>query len=132
MFTPPTDYRFSYYSDGSKVFQYTNGTSLVYAPDLNMFSTSTQNATSQLFRVKDPFAGQTRIHFRNGSVLIEWFNGTNQWQVPPTSYFMSSISYTRPDGTIHTSWENGTYTYDFLSPPQTASDFEKATARRRE
>jgi len=45
---------------------------------------------------------------------------------------MSSISYTRPDGVTHTSWENGTYTYDFPSPPQTASDFEKATARRRE
>jgi hypothetical protein len=46
MFTPPTDYRFMYYSDGSKVFQYTNGTTLVYAPDLNMYSTLAQNATS--------------------------------------------------------------------------------------
>jgi hypothetical protein len=36
------------------------------------------------------------------------------------------------DGTIYTSWGDGRYTYDYLSAPQTASDFEKATARRRE
>jgi hypothetical protein len=29
LFTPPTDYQFSYYSDGSRVYQYKNGTTLV-------------------------------------------------------------------------------------------------------
>jgi len=84
-----------------------------------------------VFKVKDPVASQTRFHYRNGSVGIEWFNGTKSWLVAPSSYFVPYIQDVLSDGSKTTVWDDGKYIYDNVFPPETASEFEKATAIRR-
>lgn len=104
---------------------------MTYAPDPNINTTLVQNATGWVVRVKDPNAGQTRLHYRNGSVGIEWFNGTTSWLIPPRSYFVAYTETVQADGSKKTYWDDGRYTYDFVFPPENATEFEKATAIRK-
>jgi len=50
---------------------------VTFSPDVTKDTPAIELSTGWVFRVKDPVAMQTRVHYRNGSVGIEWFNGTN-------------------------------------------------------
>jgi len=103
---------------------------VTFSPEITKNTPAIELSTGWVSKVKDPFTDQTRINYRNGSVGIEWFNGTKSWLIPPVSYFIP-FTETIVNGQKWTTWDDGTYINNIAFPEETATEFNKATAIQR-